>query len=109
MKLKKLNKNKVAVNNLLAKMENTKMLKSKNYVNFQIYITKKIPENTPFKLALTTNETATLLKIKPTTVITFRNNILRKLECKTMPHAVFKGIHYGYIHVGSEQLLVNAS
>ena len=42
-----------------------------------------------------TDEISVILKIKPTTVCTYRKEILRKLDCKNMAHAVFSGIHAG--------------
>lgn len=51
----------------------------------------------------TAEETAELLNVKSTTITTFRNNIMRKLGCKTMTHAVYKGMQRGYIQFESAQ------
>lgn len=45
---------------------------------------------------MTSSETAQVLGIKSSTVETYREKIKRKLECKTMAHAVFKGLQFGY-------------
>lgn len=42
-------------------------------------------------------ETAYLLGLKPSTVISHRKEILRKLACSNMTAAVFKGMQYGYL------------
>lgn len=43
------------------------------------------------------DETATILKIKKYTVEEYRKNIKQKLNCYTMAHAVYEGIKRGYI------------
>lgn len=45
----------------------------------------------------TTPEIAELLKIKEPTVNTHRREILRKLNCKTMAHAVFQSMRYNIL------------
>ncbi len=45
----------------------------------------------------TTPEIATQLKIKTSTVNTHRREILRKLKCKTMSHAVFQTMRYNIL------------
>lgn len=45
---------------------------------------------------LTISETANLLNIKRTTVITHRANILKKLSCSSIAQAVFESIRFGY-------------
>lgn len=46
---------------------------------------------------LTIAETAELLNIQKTTVVTHRDNILRKLSCKSIAQAVFEAIRFGYL------------
>ena len=43
------------------------------------------------------DETAFLLSVKSTTVLTWRQNILRKLQSHSIAQAVFTGISYGYL------------
>lgn len=43
------------------------------------------------------DETAQLLGIKQSTVKTYRKEIIRKLQCNNMTHAVFEGIRLGYV------------
>jgi DNA-binding CsgD family transcriptional regulator len=45
----------------------------------------------------TSKETAELLQIQPNTVEQYRKAIKRKLYCKSMAEAVFKGIRLGYM------------
>lgn len=47
----------------------------------------------------TSQETANVLKIQASTVETHRAEIKRKLECRNIAQAVFKGIQYGYLSV----------
>lgn len=47
---------------------------------------------------MSSSETAKVLGIKSSTVETYREKIKRKLDCKTIAHAVFKGMQYGYAH-----------
>lgn len=47
-------------------------------------------------------KTADLLNIKRSSVKDYRQNILRKLECKTMTEAVFKGFCFGKFLDGSQ-------
>lgn len=42
-------------------------------------------------------ETATILKIKPATVDEYRKQIKKKLNCNNLVHAVYEAIKYGYI------------
>lgn len=46
----------------------------------------------------TVQETAVLMDVKISTVRTWRHKILGKLACRSMAQAIFKGIHYGYLH-----------
>ena len=45
----------------------------------------------------TVEESAKLMNVSLGTARTFRNKILKKLDCHSMAQAVFKGIQYGYI------------
>ncbi len=55
----------------------------------------------------TTSEIAELLKIKEPTVSTHRREILRKLNCKTMAHAVFQSMRYNILH--TDPFILNTS
>lgn len=46
---------------------------------------------------MTSAQTASLLKIKKTTVETHRRKVLRKLSCNTLTQAVYQGICFGQI------------
>lgn len=46
----------------------------------------------------TTIQIADLLRVKTSTVDTWRKSIKKKLGCRTLPQAVFEGIRYGYVH-----------
>lgn len=46
---------------------------------------------------LTTIKIAELMEVKPSTVTTYKKNILRKLSCTTFAQAIFEGISFGYI------------
>lgn len=43
------------------------------------------------------HETAELLGIKQSTVKTYRKEIIRKLQCNNITHAVFEGMRVGYV------------
>ncbi|GEM_PF-1219954 len=45
----------------------------------------------------TSSETAEILNIQQTTIEQHRQEIKKKLECKSIAEAVFKGIQFGYI------------
>ncbi|HEX4046011.1 MAG TPA: helix-turn-helix transcriptional regulator [Gammaproteobacteria bacterium] len=49
-------------------------------------------------LGRTSKTTAALLNIQTNTVEQYRKAIKRKLFCKSMAEAVFKGIQFGYVH-----------
>lgn len=51
----------------------------------------------------TIKETAILLKVKPSTVETWRKTIKRKLSSRSIAHAVFEGIRFGYIKPQTEE------
>lgn len=46
----------------------------------------------------TSQETAVLLKLKRSSVDTYRKSILRKLDCATIAEAIFKGMRYGLLN-----------
>ncbi len=46
----------------------------------------------------TIKESAKLMNVKVSTVNTWRDNILTKLNSRSMAQAIFKGIHYGYLY-----------
>lgn len=48
----------------------------------------------------TIEQTAHLLSVKTSTVMTLRKRILNKLGCRSMAQAVFMGIRYGYLSPG---------
>lgn len=48
-------------------------------------------------LGLSTKEISAILKIKDSTVVTYRKEIIRKLKCKNMVQAVFNGLRIGII------------
>lgn len=48
-------------------------------------------------LGLSTKEIGAILKIKDSTVVTYRKEIIRKLKCKNMVQAVFNGLRIGII------------
>ncbi len=48
-------------------------------------------------LGNTSTEIAKVLKIKTSTVETYKKGIIRKLACKNMTHAVLKGLQLGYV------------
>jgi DNA-binding CsgD family transcriptional regulator len=54
----------------------------------------------------TIQQTAHLLAIKTSTVTTLRKRALNKLGCRSMAHAVFIGLQYGYLSPHHE--VVNA-
>jgi DNA-binding CsgD family transcriptional regulator len=45
----------------------------------------------------TIQQTAHLLSVKNSTVTTLRKRTLHKLGCRSIAHAVFTGLHYGYL------------
>ena len=51
----------------------------------------------------TVQDTAELMGVKISTVRTWRHKILSKLSCRSMAQAIFKGIHYGYLHPTNTQ------
>lgn len=48
-------------------------------------------------MGATSYETAQQMALKTSTIIAHRKEALRKLGCRNVPHAVFKGICYGFI------------
>ena len=54
-------------------------------------------------LGKTANETGELLNIKSSTVEQHRQEVRKKLECRTMAEAVFKGIRLGYVQNKKEE------
>lgn len=51
---------------------------------------------------LTSCQTAELMGVKTTTVVTHKRNILRKLSCDTFSQAIFEGICFNYIKPRTE-------
>ena len=51
----------------------------------------------------TVQVTSYLMGFKISTVRTWRHKILSKLSCRSMAQAIFKGIHYGYLHPTNAQ------
>ena len=45
----------------------------------------------------TSDEIAQILRIRHTTVASYKREILRKLNCTNMAQAIFQGIRFGYI------------
>jgi DNA-binding NarL/FixJ family response regulator len=45
----------------------------------------------------TIEETAKIMKVKPSTVKTWRKQVINKLDCASMTQAIYEGISFGYI------------
>ncbi len=72
------------------------------HVNLKIAFHPRLTQREASCLLLAANgksveETAFLLSVKPTTVLTWQQNILRKLKSHSIAQAVFTGISYGYL------------
>lgn len=70
-------------------------------VPHQIFFDRKLSKREIYCLLLaakgfTISETAGLLKIRKTTVVTHRENIFKKLSCNSIAQAVFEAIRLGY-------------
>ena len=55
----------------------------------------------------TIKQTAQLLSVKNSTVMTLRKRILSKLGCSSMAQAVFVGIQYGYLSPEDPRVIFN--
>lgn len=80
----------------------TEKLFSTAVVNTHLILSARLTEREQNCLLLaakgyTTEETAQVLNIKPSTVETHRLSILNKLSCSNMSQAVFEGIRMGKI------------
>jgi len=45
----------------------------------------------------TAEETACILQLKPLTVVAYRRSIRDKLNCVSLPQAIYKGMQLGYL------------
>lgn len=85
-------------------LKRTKILLSNVFVYSRLLIDKKLSRTESRCLVLaayghTSAESAKILNISKTTVETHRKEIKRKLGCKSIAHAVFQGIRYGYVKI----------
>lgn len=80
----------------------TEKLLSTAVVNEHLILDERLTEREQNCLLLaakgyTTEETAKILNVKPSTVETHRHSIINKLSCSNMSQAIFEGIRMGRI------------
>lgn len=71
-------------------------------INYKMIFHRKLTHRESSCLLLaakgrTIEETANIMNVKPSTVKTWRNNVINKLGCTSIAQAVFEGISFGYV------------
>jgi DNA-binding CsgD family transcriptional regulator len=86
-------------------------LLSKTVISHQLLFNQKLSASETNCLLLTAigntiKQTAQLLSVKHSTIVTLRKRIMSKLKCRSMAQAVFIGIQYGYLPAACKNYLL---